>query len=386
MATSHVDVAVIGAGPGGGAAATVLARAGLSVALIEREALPRWKPCGGMIGGRDLAALAGLMPAVPRIRPAEFRYRYRGERAAAEPIPPDGCAVVERSAFDKALADHAVASGRVDLHQGVRVTAVRPAGERVLVECADPGRAFDAAFVIGADGPAGITARSVGLRRAERAAVSLDVDLDGTPDIDGDGVVRAVFDMGAPGDGYGWLFPSPQGLACGVASFAPVPPRALADGLERLLARHLPGPRPERRRRGYPIPHFEPAAPRASGRVCLVGDAAGLADGIWGAGIGVAMRSGILAAEAILACRDRPEALAAAYTDALEQEILPRLRVTRQLAAFRRRFPRDWYRAAIERGQRSGAILQLMAMPQIRAVLGPDAGPIADPLPPSPYL
>ena len=274
----------------------------------------------------------------------------------------------------------------MELHQGMRVTAVRPEGERVLVECADG--AFDAAFVIGADGPAGITARSVGLRRAERAAVSLDVELAGTPDIDGDGVVRAVFDMGAPGDGYGWLFPGPQGLACGVASFAPVPPQALADGLERLLARHLPGPRPERRRRGYPIPHFEPAARRASGRVCLVGDAAGLADGIWGAGIGVAMRSGILAVEAILACRDQPEALAATYTAALEREILPRLRVTRELAAFRRRFPRDWYRAAIERGQRAGTILQLVRTPQVRAALGLEGEAAADAtaMPPAPYL
>ena len=41
------DVIVIGAGIGGAAAAYYLGEAGYRVLVLERERLPRYKPCGG---------------------------------------------------------------------------------------------------------------------------------------------------------------------------------------------------------------------------------------------------------------------------------------------------------------------------------------------------
>ena len=41
------DLIVIGAGPAGSTAAETAARAGLKVALIEKQRLPRHKTCGG---------------------------------------------------------------------------------------------------------------------------------------------------------------------------------------------------------------------------------------------------------------------------------------------------------------------------------------------------
>ena len=41
------DVAVIGSGPSGASAALKLAENGISVVLIEKETLPRYKTCGG---------------------------------------------------------------------------------------------------------------------------------------------------------------------------------------------------------------------------------------------------------------------------------------------------------------------------------------------------
>jgi flavin-dependent dehydrogenase len=48
---------VVGAGPAGATAALLLARGGKRVALIEREALPRYKTCGGGVVGRAFQVL-----------------------------------------------------------------------------------------------------------------------------------------------------------------------------------------------------------------------------------------------------------------------------------------------------------------------------------------
>lgn len=41
------DCIIVGAGPAGGSAAYHLAKRGRSVLVLEKESLPRYKPCGG---------------------------------------------------------------------------------------------------------------------------------------------------------------------------------------------------------------------------------------------------------------------------------------------------------------------------------------------------
>jgi hypothetical protein len=56
----RADVAVIGAGPAGSAAALVLARAGARVALVDKTAFPRDKACGDLVGPRGVQVLEDL--------------------------------------------------------------------------------------------------------------------------------------------------------------------------------------------------------------------------------------------------------------------------------------------------------------------------------------
>src|ERR1700694_844295 len=76
-----VDIAVVGAGPGGCWAACRLARAGVRVALVDGSH-PREKPCGGGVTGRALAVVADAVDhaALPRsaIRAARFVDTARG--------------------------------------------------------------------------------------------------------------------------------------------------------------------------------------------------------------------------------------------------------------------------------------------------------------------
>ncbi len=48
---THVDAAIIGAGPAGSAAAIELARSGRQVVVIEKQRLGRDKVCGGCLAG-----------------------------------------------------------------------------------------------------------------------------------------------------------------------------------------------------------------------------------------------------------------------------------------------------------------------------------------------
>ena len=66
MSAPHYDVAVIGAGPAGSAAAYFLARGGLRVALLDKFDFPRDKTCGDGLTPRTLEVLnsMGVLPQV----------------------------------------------------------------------------------------------------------------------------------------------------------------------------------------------------------------------------------------------------------------------------------------------------------------------------------
>jgi flavin-dependent dehydrogenase len=111
--TEHWDAIVIGAGPAGALSATLLAREGLSVLLVERRAFPRRKVCGGCLNARAVASLerAGLAPRVRALGAALVHTLrvHQGGRTAALDLPP-GLAV-SRYALDEALAAAAVEAG-----------------------------------------------------------------------------------------------------------------------------------------------------------------------------------------------------------------------------------------------------------------------------------
>jgi 2-polyprenyl-6-methoxyphenol hydroxylase-like FAD-dependent oxidoreductase len=87
-----VDAVIVGAGPAGSAAAILLARAGWSVALVEKQRFPRRKVCGECIAASNLPLLdaLGLGPAIeaqagPPLRRVAL---MRGERTLIADLPP----------------------------------------------------------------------------------------------------------------------------------------------------------------------------------------------------------------------------------------------------------------------------------------------------------
>src|SRR5690242_19812215 len=76
--TVEWDVAVVGAGPAGLAAARAAASAGARTVVLERAAHPRYKTCGGGLIGASLTAVGDVeVPAREHIDSATFTLRGR---------------------------------------------------------------------------------------------------------------------------------------------------------------------------------------------------------------------------------------------------------------------------------------------------------------------
>jgi menaquinone-9 beta-reductase len=123
--TMSFDAAIVGAGPGGSATAILLARAGWSVALIERQAFPRRKVCGECVAASNLALLDALGVGAEFERCAGGELRrvalLRGDDSVVAALPGgEGAArrwgrALGRERLDTLLAEAAEAAGATRL-------------------------------------------------------------------------------------------------------------------------------------------------------------------------------------------------------------------------------------------------------------------------------
>lgn len=127
VAGMQVDVAIIGAGPAGSAAALALARAGRRVIVFEKRPFPREKVCGGCLSGLAVArlrALVGPDQPLPGIPALQIKFVIGSYRLAC--TPQGATRIVLRRELDAWLADRAAAAGAV-VRYGQTATLLRGA-------------------------------------------------------------------------------------------------------------------------------------------------------------------------------------------------------------------------------------------------------------------
>lgn len=308
-------VLIVGAGPAGSVAALILARAGVSVRLVDRASFPRPKLCGDTVNPGALSILDRLgIGAAVRARARAFTGMVvTGPGGAAVTADyPRGIAgaAVERSHLDLLLLNAAIAAG-ADFTPAVNVVAptiasdgARVNGVRVQQGCRSGE--IKTRLVIAADGRHSKLATVLGLTRfAPRpkrwAFGAYFADVEGL-------TARGEMHVGI--DGYTGVAP----LVGGVANVCVV--RELrgtwshgsrGDEIIRDAVAGNTGLRQRfaRARQVSAVTTLGPLAVDtiAAGRpgLLLAGDAAGFVDPITGDGLRFAFRGGELAAAAALA-------------------------------------------------------------------------------------
>ncbi|HXX31780.1 MAG TPA: FAD-dependent oxidoreductase [Myxococcaceae bacterium] len=300
-----VEVVIAGAGPAGLAAATHAARAGLSVAVFDREELPHDKACGeGLMppGVRALERLGARSALTDRDCAPIRGVRYVQEDGSSlEGRLPDGGGLgVRRTALAGALLARARQAG-VSVHPRTGVRRHRRTGTAIQVDT-DAG-VWEASVLVAADGLASPLRAAEGLdlpgRGPRRFGMRQHLRLRPWTDCVevhlSERLEAYVTPAGADRVGVAFLWEDGR-----------VPPQISWPALvERvpLLAEHVHGADADSVARGAG-PLYRRARARVRPRFVLLGDAAGYVDAITGEGLSLAL----VCAEALARCL--PEAVA----------------------------------------------------------------------------
>jgi flavin-dependent dehydrogenase len=297
-----MQIAIVGAGPSGIWASTLLARRGHAVTLIDPQA-PWEKPCGGGVTTKALSSFGIFETDLPRTHIDQITI-YFGDENSVNVIPKDPLAVLSRRELSKYMIIEAEKSGVFILKS--RVTRIEPIGRGWRISTRDTSLQSD--YLIGADGATSLVRRTVssGLQ-PEDLCVTLGYFIPGNflPHM------KIYFVRGF--EGYIWSFPRPTHTSFGLITRSEPGWTLRAKTLLSNFVIADLGPDALERAEFYsaPVPCLGPLSwkkNQISGeRWALVGDAAGLVDAITGEGIYYAFKSAQILAETI----DTPDQYAA---------------------------------------------------------------------------
>lgn len=287
-------IAIVGAGPAGCHLAHRLGGTEHEILLFDPR-VPYEKPCGGGLSplvGRLFTDVMALPFA--RHRPPRVLLRASDGSQVEQALEGTTWAVASRTEFGQALLDRTLAGRNVRLVQE-HVTGVVKAADGWRLDTAQGGTCA-ADFLVGADGVRSVVRRPVvGSIPRQHLGLAVGYTVRGAPD-------ALTFQTYADLEGYLWSFPRSDHASVGIATrLTEARPRELWQRLGLFLNEVCPEAQRDDRWAAL-LPMARDASlwdtPCVGPNWALLGDAAGHVHPITGEGIGYALWSAELLAEA----------------------------------------------------------------------------------------
>jgi len=318
----RTDVCIVGAGPGGCAAALKLAQHGVNTAMVDKATFPRDKVCGDALSGKVMRSLERLDPSlavelrkrsellpswgVTFIAPSGKALRVPFSRSIGEGEAPG--AILPRMSFDAFMLDAVKRDGRVRVNEGVTLNKFERAENGWRITDNEQRTTIHCQIILDASGANSHFARHIaGLPMEPRHhCAGVRAYYNGITDLDQQGFIELIF-LKELLPGYLWIFPLPNGRAnVGLGLRSDVVKKRRVDLkalMTKLLAEHpqlkarfanatIEGPI-----QGMGLPLASKRWPISGDGYMLIGDAAHLIDPFTGEGISHAMISGVHAAD-----------------------------------------------------------------------------------------
>jgi FADH2-dependent halogenase len=330
---TEYDVAIIGGGPAGSTAATLLARHGRKVVVVEREKFPRFHIGESLLPysmaaferlgvqeklkGICMEKIGGEVASACGTRKVRFYFRTGFRLSQTKSYQ------VKRADFDKVLLDHAAEAGaEVREETGVEKVDFAPDGVTLAVQAAGGQAEIKARYVIDCSGRSSVIGSQFNLRKTYETLQKFSVfaHFEDVPLRDREELNLTRLIRGS--DFWFWMIAVSEtrvsvGVVTDTARF-----RQLKKTPEEALAYFIDKSPEMRERMGgarrvsqiYSISDYSYKNSSSTGdRWMLAGDAAGFIDPIFSTGVFLAILSGERCANAIHEILDAPRKKAGIY-------------------------------------------------------------------------
>ena len=325
------EVVIVGAGPGGLAAALHLGRAGINTLLVDQATFPRDKVCGDGISGWSVDILKKLDPGIideltlqpysldswgvrfvaPNLKSIDIPYKPKNHE---RPDQPAGF-IIKRSHFDNFLWEKVKQLGVVTSIEGLRIENFTYRGDKIMLSDRSGKTKITTKLAIIADGAQSVLAKKLNgtVLSAEKKhhMAGVRAYFKGVQDNHAKNYIEMHF-LKRLLPGYFWIFPLPNdqanvgiGIRSDKVSRHKINLRELLDEVIRSnnhLNKRFVKAEKIAPAQGFGLPLGSKKRMLSGRNMMKVGDAAGLIDPFTGEGIGNAMASGLYAAQHAIDC------------------------------------------------------------------------------------